>query len=124
MKTLKVIIVLIGFMFSSNNQIFAIECDVSKFQKKVGELVAKQWADETKREEVARYSVCGDPIKSQYENIKKIAKKIFDLENYEKTSGSKVSKKTKSGGKTEKLSKIKSCQKYLLSLSELMQRKN
>ena len=77
MKTLKVIIVLIGFMFSFNNQIFAIECDVSKFQKKVGELVAKQWTDETKREEVARYSVCGDPIKSQYENIKKIAKKYL-----------------------------------------------
>ena len=58
MKTLQVIIVLIGFMFSFNNQIFAIECDVTKFFQKVSELVQTQWADETLREEVARYSVC------------------------------------------------------------------
>ena len=31
MKTLKVIIVLIGFMFSFNNEIFAVECNITKF---------------------------------------------------------------------------------------------
>jgi hypothetical protein len=124
MKTLQVIIVLIGFMFSFNNQIFAIECDATKFFQNVKDLVATQWADEKLRKEVARYSVCEGPVKIQYKILKVVAKKLFDLENYEKTSGSKVSKKTKSGGKTEKLSKIKSCQNYLFSIGQMTSRKN
>jgi len=101
MKKLKVIIVLIGFMFSFNNQIFAIECDLAKFFQNVNDLVATGWEDEKLREEVARYSVCEGPVKIQYKRLKVAAKKLFDLENYEKTSGSKVSKKTKSGEKTK-----------------------
>ena len=93
MKTLKVIIVLIGFMFSFNNQIFAIECDITKFSGIIREVAKTQFKDEAKLEELASYSVCGTPIKTSYEAIKKGWKTLVDLEKYEKQSGSKVSEK-------------------------------
>ena len=101
MKTLKVIIVLIGFMFSFNNQIFAIECydapgasrNMTKFTGIIREAAATQFKDEAKLEELASYSVCGTPIKTSYEAIKKGWKTLVDLEKYEKQSGSKVSEK-------------------------------
>ena len=54
MKTLKVIIVLIGFMFSFNNQIFAIECDITKFSGLLKEVAGTQFKDEAKLEELAQ----------------------------------------------------------------------
>ena len=93
MKTLKVIIVLIGFMFSFNNQIFAIECDITKFSGLLKEVAATQFKDEAKLEELASYSVCPAPVKTTYEAIKKGWKTLVDLEKYEKQSGSKVSEK-------------------------------
>ena len=56
MKTLKVIIVLIGFMFSFNNQIFAIECDITKFSGLLKEVAGTQFKEEAKLEELASYS--------------------------------------------------------------------
>ena len=73
MYMLKVIISLYVLMFSFNNQIFAIECNLSKFQKTLGELIASQYSDETKRKELARYSVCDDPIKNYYKKFKTLA---------------------------------------------------
>ena len=93
MKTLKVIIVLIGFMFSFNNQIFAIECDITKFSGLLKEVAATKFKDEAKLEELASYSVCGAPVKTIYEKIKTSWKALVDLEKYEKKSGSKISEK-------------------------------
>ena len=106
MKTLKVIIALIGFIFSFNSQVFSIECDVSKFSKAFYDLKATQWGDVVKRVEFASYSVCGEPIKADYEIVKKqLKEKIYDidpktgkrsavdLEDYEGESGAKLAEK-------------------------------
>ena len=80
-------------MFSFNNQIFAIECDITKFGGLLKEVAATQFKDEAKLEELAGYSVCGAPVKTIYEKIKTGWKALVDLEKYEKKSGSKVSEK-------------------------------
>ena len=103
MKTLKITIVLIGFMFSFNNQIFAIECDITKFTGIIKEVAVTQFKDEAKLEELAGYSVCGAPVKTIYEKIKTSWKALVDLEKYEKKSSSKVAQKTKSDGETKDL---------------------
>ena len=104
MKTLKVIIVLIGFMFSFNNQIFAIECDITKFGGLLKEVAATQFKDEAKLEELASYSLCPAPVKTTYEAIKKGWKALVDLEKYEKQSGSKVAEKAVSASESGKKS--------------------
>ena len=89
MKTLKVIIVLIGFMFSFNNEIFAVECDYMKFMGKYKEMMMGERSrsgllkDVAKIEELVSYSVCGDPIKTHYETMKKSLKAIVNLQKYE-----------------------------------------
>ena len=89
MKTLKVIIVLIGFMFSFNNQIFAIDCDFAKYVVKLKEMMATERSrsgllkDVAIIEEFVSYSVCGDPIKTHYETMKKGLKAIVNLQKYE-----------------------------------------
>ena len=93
MTTLKITIVLIGFLLSFNNQIFAVECDITKFSGLLKEVAARKFKDEAKLEELASYSVCGAPVKTTYEAIKKGWKALVDLEKYEKKSGSKVSEK-------------------------------
>ncbi len=112
MKTLKVIIVLIGFMFSFNNQIFAIECydapgasrNMTKFTGIIREAAATQFKDEAKLEELASYSVCGGPIKTVYEKMKAGLKALVDLEKYEKTPGSKISEKASLADDSSKIS--------------------
>ena len=76
MYMLKVITSLFVLMFTFNNQIIAFECNFSKFQKTLGELIASQYSDETKRKELARYSVCDDPIKNYYNQFKTLASKL------------------------------------------------
>ena len=55
MKTLKVIIVLIGFMFSFNNQVFSsdIDCDIQKISAIVQEVAATKFKDKDKLQELA-----------------------------------------------------------------------
>ena len=90
---LKVIISLFVFMFSFNNQIFAVECDMTKFSEILQEVGATKFQNEATLEKLASYSVCGDPIKKIYEQLKNGWKAVVDLEKYEKKSGSKVAEK-------------------------------
>ena len=89
MKTLQVIIVFIGFLLSFNNQIFAIECDFAKYVVKLKEMVATERSssgllkDVAIIEEFVSYSVCGDPIKTHYETMKKSLNAIVNLQKYE-----------------------------------------
>ena len=56
MKTLKVFFILIVFLLSFNNQVFAIECDITKFSGLLKEVAGTQFKDEAKLEELASYS--------------------------------------------------------------------
>ena len=60
MTTLKITIVLIGFLLSFNNQIFAIECDITKFSGIIKEVAATQFKDEAKLKKLAGFSACGN----------------------------------------------------------------
>ena len=82
---LKVITSLFVLMITFNNQIIAFECNFSKFQKTLGELIASQYSDETKRKELARYSVCDDPIKNYYNQLVFSYKYIFIYTNERKS---------------------------------------
>ena len=106
MTTLKITIVLIGFLLSFNNQVFSseIDCDLQKMNKIVQEVAVTKFKDKDKIKELAGFSACGnDQIKSFYDKVKTMWKDYVDLEKYENKSVSKVAQKAKSDGKTEDL---------------------
>ena len=68
MKTLQVIIVIIGLLLSFNNQIFAIECDFAKYVVKLKEMVATERSSSGLLKDVAIIHYCGSKKPWKYLN--------------------------------------------------------